>query len=45
MILSTMVPICIEYGAPDIDLLHVVVLMELPILTVWAGISRISVFQ
>ena len=31
VILSTMLTICIEYGAPDIDPVHVVVLMELPV--------------
>ena len=31
LILSTMLMICIEYGAPDIDLVHVVVLKELPV--------------
>ena len=34
VIFNTMLMICIEYGAPDIDPLHVIVLMELPILTV-----------
>ena len=41
--LTTMLSIRIEYGAPDIDPVHVAVLMELPVLIVWAGISRISV--
>ena len=45
VILSTMLPIPIEYGAPDIDPVHVAVLMELPVLTVFAGTSRISVPQ
>ena len=39
VILSTRLPIRIEYGALGIDPVHVAVLMELPILTVWAGIS------
>ena len=39
VILSTRLPICIEYGAPDIDPVHAAVLMELPVLTVWVGIS------
>ena len=41
VILCTMLTTCLEYGAPDIDPVHVVVLMELPVLTVWAGIYRI----
>ena len=39
VILNTRLPIRIEYGAPDIDPMHAAILMELPILTVWAGIS------
>ena len=39
VILSTRLPIRIEYGAPDIDPVHAAVLMELPVLTVWVGIS------
>ena len=45
VILSTMLRICIEYDAPDIHPLHDVVLVELPVLIVWVGISRILVAQ
>ena len=45
VILSTMLPIPIQYGAPDIDPVHVAVLMEVPVLTVFAGISGISLPQ
>ena len=31
VILSTMLTVCLEYGALDIDPVHVVVLMELPV--------------
>ena len=31
MILSTTLTICMEFGAPDIGALHVVVLIEMPV--------------